>query len=178
MYIIHIYEKTIFNNTLIELLSDDKLSYFIHNYKNLMVFQQNIYNNCVFVAILSVISYLFSIKYIHPDYLYLSYKKLINDDNDDGSFMLDTVEYINKMIKEVDIIYGVNMFSVSCDWDIIRYYLTNNLPLIVTILNPNMRYHTTLIYGFNNDGKIYLKDKIMDFEKFENICTEMYVIKN
>lgn len=175
---IHIYEKLLFNNTLIELLSDDKLIYTLDNYNSLMIFQQNIYNNCVFVAILSVISYLFSIRYFHPDYLYLSYKKLINDDNDDGSFMLETVEYINKMIKEVDIIYGVNMFSVSCDWDIIRYYLTRNFPLIVTILNQNMRYHTTLIYGFSNDGNLYLKDKVIDIETFENICTEMYVIKN
>lgn len=175
---IHIYEKLLFNNTLIELLSDDKLSYTIHNYNSLMIFQQNLYNNCVFVAILSVISYLFGIQYFHPDYLYLSYKKLINDNNDDGSFMLETVEYINKMIKEVDIIYGVNMFSVSCDWDIIRYYLTSNFPLIVTILNSNMRYHTTLIYGFSNDGIIYLKNKTLNFESFESICKELYVIKN
>lgn len=175
---IHIYEKLLFNNTLIELLSDDKLIYTLDNYNSLMIFQQNIYNNCVFVAILSVISYLFSIRYFDPDYLYLSYKKLINDYNDDGSFMLETVEYINKMIKEIDIIYGVNMFSVSCDWDIIRYYLTRNFPLIVTILNQNMKYHTTLIYGFSNDGNLYLKDKVIDIETFENICTEMYVIKN
>jgi hypothetical protein len=57
-------------------------------------------------------------------------------------------------------------------------YLINNYPLIVTILNPNMRYHTTLIYGFSNDGKLYLKDKMLDIESFENVFTEMYVIKN
>lgn len=178
MLSINIYEKIMFNNTLIELLSDDKLIYIINNHNNLMMFQQNIYNNCVFIAILSVISYLFNVKYFDPNYLYLSYKRLINDDNDNGSFMLETVEYINKMIKEVDIVYGVNIFSVKCDWDIIRYYLVSNYPLIVTILNPNMRYHTTLIYGFSNDGKLYLKDKMIDIESFENICKEMYVIKN
>ena len=174
----HRYENIMFNNTLIQLLSDDKLIYTINNYNSLMLFQQKLYNNCVFIAILTVISYLFNISYFNPDNLYLSYKKLINDDSDDGSFMLETVEYINKMIKEVDIVYGVNMFSVSCDWDIIRYYLINNYPLIVTILNPNMRYHTTLIYGFSNDGKLYLKDKMLDIESFENVFTEMYVIKN
>ena len=60
---INIYEKIMFNNTLIELLSDDKLIYTINSHNSLMIFQQNIYNNCVFIAILSIISYLFNIKY-------------------------------------------------------------------------------------------------------------------
>jgi hypothetical protein len=201
-------------------LNDRDIIYFISDYDKIKYYNQYDKNCCLPIVLNYLVMYLsyqnqnnLDLHNIYDpldlfDYIYTI--RNTNNENSNGSnlyYLLYVFNNIEKF-KNIDNLNDkiqTQIVMVKLNWDIIRYYLLNNVPIGTTInigffnkstidISTN-KLHSVVIYGFNNKntslyiGPFYsninstyiddISSKFIEikYDLFSGICQQMFVIK-
>lgn len=187
---------------IIENMNDNNLIFYIKNYNIIPYFEQKNINCCLSNSLSYVISYVLYNNHnielektvINPFILH-KLAELLNGTNLKNLIFIinnfDRLKYIiksddpiliSKLYFDINMIndynikleYNKNLLVIEKDFDIVRYYLLNNLPLLIT-LNINNGNHTMVIIGFNNKNRTIILNNNLEIGINKNIII-IYVI--
>lgn len=185
---------------IIENLNNNNLIYYIKNYDIIPYFEQKNINSCLSNSLSYAISYILYNHHhielektvINPFILH-KLAELLNGTNlNNLIFIINNFDKLKYLVKIDDIItksyfdinmindynikleYNKNLLVIKKDFDVIRYYLLNDLPLLIT-LDVNNGNHTMNIIGFNNKNKTIILNNNLELGTNEKIII-IYVI--
>jgi hypothetical protein len=187
---------------IIDNLNDNNMIFYIKNHIIIPFFDQKNINSCLSNSLSFIISYLLYNNHnielnktvINP-FLLHKLAELLNGTNMNNLiFIINNFDKLKFVIKPDDPIlisklyfdinmtndynikleYNKNLLVINKDFDIIRYYLLNNKPLLITI-NINNQNHTMVIIGFNNKNKTIILNNNLEISINEKIII-IYVI--
>ena len=199
-------------------LNDDDLIYYISDYDKINYYNQYDTKTCLSIVLNYLINhYSFSIKSIKsinlkhienydPFILYNNSIDLMKSNNDyntnNGTNLYYLLNAFNNIKPNNDIPkIQTKLHLVKPNWNIIRYYLINNIPIGITLnmdlllrprldptLDPTLtsnqdiiNYHSVVIFGFNNKNKsIYVgpfvtKSLVNTNDKYINLCPKNFI---
>jgi len=197
-------------------LNDHDIKYFISDYDKVKFYNQYDKKCCLPIVLNYLISYLLyqtdntlDLNNIYDPFCLFDYIckiKNTQNENTDGSNLYYLIYVFNNIekFKNIQIINDkiqTQIFMVKLNWDIIRYYLLNNVPIGTTInmglLNNSTAniLHSVVIFGFNNQNmSIYIgpfysninttfvdnfDSKLIEikYDLFNILCQNMFIIK-